>query len=189
MALVALTPGVVPAGSDNFGGQPVLQNVYAQGNFPFFGLIATGVLRTPTVAANRLLRPYPQFDNISFYTPLGQATYSSLQARFEKRFSGSFGWQVAYTFAKALTDSGGGAGSGIGGFNTPSIQNYYDLRSEKAVSPVYVTQRLVSSSQYELPFGKARRCGESVWTGDECRHKVGGRSTASRQCSPGYLLA
>ncbi len=33
MALVELTTGVVPGDSSTFGGQPVLQNVYAQGNF------------------------------------------------------------------------------------------------------------------------------------------------------------
>ena len=33
MALVELTPGVVPGAQNQFGGQPVLQNVYAQGTF------------------------------------------------------------------------------------------------------------------------------------------------------------
>ena len=122
---------------------------------PFFGQINSGSLASSTIARQRLLRPYPQFDAINLYTPIGQASYQSFQIRLERRFHGSVGFQLAYTFAKSLTNAGGGVNSPFG-FNTPSIQNYYDLRSEKALSPNDVSNRLVFSLQWELPFGKGK---------------------------------
>lgn len=121
---------------------------------PFFGIITEGALKNPQVARNLLLRPYPQFDNITYYTPTAQASYHSMQVKLERRFRDSFAWLVSYTLAKALTDA---ANTGIYGFQSPLIQNIYNMRGEKAISPVDVTHRLVASYQVELPFGKGKR--------------------------------
>ncbi len=102
---------------------------------PFFGFITTG-------AQNLLLRPFPQFSDISFYSPIAQATYNSMQLRMERRFKNDFGFLVSYTFSKALTNT---RNTGIFGFQTPQIQNLYNLAGEKAISPIDVTHRIVVS--------------------------------------------
>jgi len=120
---------------------------------PFYGLIASGPLSSPTVAEQRLLAPFPQFAGINLYTPIGQATYESLQLRLERRFSKGVAFQVSYTFGKALTDAGG---TGIFGFNSPGIEDYYNMRNEKSLSPSDVGNRIVFSLQWELPFGQGK---------------------------------
>ena len=120
---------------------------------PFYGLIASGPLSSPTVARERLLAPFPQFASVNLYTPIGQATYASLQARLERRFSKGVAFQMSYTFGKALTDVGG---TGIFGFNSATLQDYYDMRGEKSLSPSDVSNRVAFSLQWELPFGKGK---------------------------------
>jgi hypothetical protein len=118
---------------------------------PFYGLISSGPLSFPTIAQQRLLRPFPEFDGISFYTPIAQAGYQSLQIRGERRFANRVGFQLSYTFGKSLTDAGA---TGIFSFNQPAIQNYYDLRGERSLSPSDVSNRFVFSLQWELPSAK-----------------------------------
>jgi hypothetical protein len=120
---------------------------------PFYRLITTGPLSSQTIAKQRLMVPYQHFASVSLYTPIGQATYDALQVRAERRFARGISLLLAYTFGKSLTDVGGGAWYG---FNQPTIQNYYDLRSEKAISPIDIANRVVVSFQYELPFGKGK---------------------------------
>jgi hypothetical protein len=121
---------------------------------PFYGLIASGPLSSPTVAQQRLLAPFPQFASVTLYTPIGMATYESLQARLERRFSKGVSFQMSYTFGKALTDVGG---TGIFGFNSATMQDYYNLRGEKALSPSDISTRVIFSLQWELPFGRGKR--------------------------------
>ncbi len=54
---------------------------------PFYGLITTGNLAGPTIPAGQLLRPYPQYFNLSnaANTAAG-SNYNALQAKVEKRF-------------------------------------------------------------------------------------------------------
>lgn len=141
--LTQLPPQVLALG-------PSLLNQVAN---PFYGRITSGPLSAPTVAQQRLLAPFPQFSAINFYTPLGQDTYESLQVQAQRRFSSGVGFQLSYTFGKALTDAGA---TGIFSFNQPTIQNYYDMRGEKSLSPSDVSSRVVFSLQWELPFGKGK---------------------------------
>ena len=57
---------------------------------PFFGLMpvtAGTAFRSATIARERLLRPYPQFDAVNTTTNEGKSWYHSLQAGLQKRFS------------------------------------------------------------------------------------------------------
>jgi hypothetical protein len=121
---------------------------------PFFGLVSTGATAAAQVARGRLLRPFPQFENINFFTPIAQASFHSLQLRIERRFQNDFAFRVAYTIGKSLTDAGG---TGIFGFNSLSTQDAYARRLEKSLSPIDTSQRFVMSYQWELPFGKGKR--------------------------------
>ncbi|MBM3741078.1 MAG: TonB-dependent receptor, partial [Acidobacteria bacterium] len=122
---------------------------------PFFGLVRTGTLAQATVAQSQLLRPYPQYTNISTnWQNMAASTYHSYQMKIEKRFSNSMNFLVAYTVAKLIDNSSGR----VFGFNsfTPEVQNFYDLRSERAVSEADVSQRLVISHTIDLPFGRGK---------------------------------
>ena len=114
---------------------------------------------TGTVA--QTLRPFPQYHNIysqGGIENLGHSSYNALTAKLERRFHNGLNLLAAYTWSKTLTDADstmpqfsafdGGAGS---------IQNPYNLKSEKAVSTQDVPNNFVVSYLYELPLGKGKK--------------------------------
>ncbi len=109
-----------------------------------------------SVTVQQALRPFPQYQYI--YTDvlqnLGQATYHSLQATLERRFSQGLSIQSSFTWSKNITD----ADSILPGINggVQQIQNPFDLRSEKALSTQDIPYAFTAAFLYELPFGKGK---------------------------------
>jgi hypothetical protein len=122
---------------------------------PFFGQIASGPISARTVARAQLLRPFPQFNNVtSAASTFGAASYHSGQAKVERRFAQGFGVLGSYTFAKNLDDvTGAWAGETISG---NAFQNWNNLRAEKSVSSLDTTHRFSLGGVWELPFGKGK---------------------------------
>ncbi len=135
-------------------GAQLLQNVPN----PFFGLITTGTLAARDVQRRFLLRPFPQFDDVSAQAASGGTSiYHSFQLKAEKRLSRSLAFLAAYTNAKLIEDASSANAQGFGQIATR--QNIYDRRAERAISPNDISQRLVFSYIYELPFGRGRLLG------------------------------
>ena len=62
---------------------------------PYFGKVTTGTLSFPTVRRKQLLRPFPQYQQIlAIRRPYGDASYQSMTARFEKRYSSNLTFSV-----------------------------------------------------------------------------------------------
>lgn len=134
---------------------------------PFRGLVSSGPLAQPTVALSQLLRPFPHYQGIStFLQSEAWSQYHGLHLTLDKRFSSGFTLLASYTASKTIDN---GAGRVIDVPNAglrPPVQNQYDLRAEKTVSQQDVSQRLVLSHVFELPFGRGRRYGShlpSAW--------------------------
>ncbi len=129
-------------------------------NNPFYGAIPTsaGELGRLTATAGQLLRPYPQFLNLSdAAAQKGSSTYNALQVRLVKRFNAGGMVQASYTWAKLLSDtetltSWLEAGHPVGGVQNPS-----NLRLEKSLASFHVPQRLVLSYVLDLPVGKGKK--------------------------------
>lgn len=135
-------------------GAQLLQNVPN----PFFGLIDTGTMAGRNVQRRFLLRPFPQFGDVSALAVSGGTSiYHSFQMKAEKRLSRGLAFLVAYTNAKLIEDASSSNAQGFGQLATR--QNIYDRRGERAVSPNDISQRLVFSYIYELPVGRGRRVG------------------------------
>ncbi|MCI0628693.1 MAG: TonB-dependent receptor, partial [Acidobacteria bacterium] len=127
---------------------------------PFFGLIATGRNSPPTFQRRFLLRPFPQFDGAFALTSTGgNSFYHSFQLKAEKRLSQGLALLVAYTNAKLIEDASSSNAGGFGFGQSAVRQNIYDRRAERSVSPNDISQRLVISYVYELPFGRGRSLG------------------------------
>jgi hypothetical protein len=135
---------------------------------PFYGQItdpkATN-LKNPTIQMYRLLRPMPQFDGANVGTaepPSADSNYHALQMKWEKRHSSGLTALVHYTWAKMIDDASYGSGnySWLGG--NSSLQNIWDLRSERALSSHDISHRAVITGAYELPFGKGRKIGSNM---------------------------
>jgi hypothetical protein len=128
---------------------------------PFFPNINAGGLSRPTVARQQLLLPYPQYTGVStFNSSSGNSTYHSLAVKFEKRASKGVSYLLAYTLSKSIADVRNSVGANGNaqnlGLNT-SVQNWYDLRSERAISEIDATHAFAASVVAELPFGPNRR--------------------------------
>lgn len=116
---------------------------------PYAPIIKTGPLSLAKVTRGTLLNRYAQYTGASGYDNWANSIYHALTARIERRFTNGLALLAAYTFSKTIDDNLRGA-FGAGGDN--SIQNWDDLRRERAISTVDLPQRLVVSATYELPF-------------------------------------
>jgi hypothetical protein len=122
---------------------------------PFYGLISTGTLANPTVQEGQLLLPFPQYTSVSV---TGQSNrdsiYHSLQMKMEKRFRGGGTILVAYTWSKFISDS-----DTITTWLDPTgtIQDYNNLRNERALLGSDVPQHVVFSYVYDVPIGEGHR--------------------------------
>jgi hypothetical protein len=127
---------------------------------PFYGLVSNGTLSLPTVATNQLLRPYPQYLNITTASSAvtgvnrGNSKYHALQVKTQKRFSKGYSFLASYTKSKLIDDSSGRL-FGVSAF-VPPVQNIYDLRAERSISEGDVSQQLVVTHTVELPVGKGK---------------------------------
>lgn len=100
-----------------------------------------------------VLRPVPQFDDITILESRASSNYHSLQARFQQRLA--FGLSVlgSYTWSKSIDDASNFFSS-AGDPNFP--QDSFNARAERALSNFDVRHRLSVSYSYDLPFGKGR---------------------------------
>jgi hypothetical protein len=129
----------------HFGLGYTLNNTVAGGPYQGF---------TGTLAQS--LRPYPQYQAINtaaFGENRGQLSYNAMTAKLERRFHDGLNVLASYTWSKILTDTGNIIGGSLGGAYTSNIQNPFNLRAEKAVSPEDTPQIFVVSYLYNLPFG------------------------------------
>jgi hypothetical protein len=109
----------------------------------------------------QLLRPFPQFWNISTSCCLeniGQSTYNALETKLERRFRNGLNILASYTFSKTLTDADS-AFPGLTGFNSNvfGAQNPYNIKGEKALSYQDIPHTFVLSYLYELPVGPGKK--------------------------------
>jgi hypothetical protein len=129
---------------------------------PFYGILpsSVGVLGQKTVASGYLLKPYPQYLNVSTRQNRFGSSYNALQSTFQKRFAEGASLTVSYTWSKFLsnTDVGSALESAMPGeVGTGSAQNWNNLNAEKALVSQDVPHRFVANYVYDLPVGKGKR--------------------------------
>ncbi|MPY86303.1 MAG: hypothetical protein GEU99_00090 [Luteitalea sp.] len=124
---------------------------------PFFGIITNpGPLRNEQVTRGQLLRPYPQFTDLTIFNPAAASSiYHGVSLKAERRFADGFGLLVSYTFSKNISDGPATVGPAYG------HQNFYDRRADRSVVEEDVPHRFVASLSYELPFGRGKTIGDT----------------------------
>jgi hypothetical protein len=100
-----------------------------------------------------VIRPVPQFDDITILESRANSSYNSLQVRFQQRLDFGLSLLSSYTWSKSIDDASSFFTS-AGDPNFP--QNSFDLRQERALSNFDARHRLSLSYAYDLPFGKGR---------------------------------
>jgi Carboxypeptidase regulatory-like domain len=128
---------------------------------PFYGKI-TGSgcgLDQPTIVYGQLLRPYPEFCDVSISAVNNSwSRYDALQVNFTHRWSSGLNVLASYTFSKFMDNTGGTNTWATTGYGVP-IRNNYNLAVEKSVDGTDIPHSLVVSYIYELPVGKGKKIG------------------------------
>ncbi len=111
------------------------------------------------------MKAFPQYGTVAQLYRIGATSwYHSFQLKAEKRFRSGLSFLAAYTNSKLMDDHS--ALSIVGG--DMNHQNIYDRKTDWSISPNDVSQRLVVSYVYELPFGRKKAVGRS-WNGSSTR--------------------
>ena len=131
---------------------------------PFYGTI-TGSgcgLDGATVSYGQLLRPYPEFCDVSISQVLNSwSRYDALQVSYTHRWSSGLNILASYTFSKFTDNTGGTNTWATVGYGVP-IRNNYNLAAEKSVDGADIPHSLVVSYIYEIPVGKGKKIGSNM---------------------------
>ena len=144
------------AGGNYYG--PCTPSIAVQVANPLAGT-TNGTLTATTLPAGQFDRPYPQYVglNLAGYGCC-ESSYNSFQFTATKRFKDGGSFLAAYTNSKLMTNTDTltswleGSTGGVG-----SVQDYNNLAGERSLSSQDVSQRLVISYVYDLPFGHGQR--------------------------------
>jgi hypothetical protein len=101
----------------------------------------------------RLRFPFPELDPSWTMNGTGNSNYHSLALKVEKRLGQGLTAMSGYTWSKSI-DLSSGARPHFGEQQFP--QTTYCLQCERGLSIFNVAHRFVSSTLYELPFGKGK---------------------------------
>jgi hypothetical protein len=100
------------------------------------------------------MTPFPQFTGAGIIDHWASSIYHGLSARAERRFSRGFSFMASYAWTKLIDDNlGNGANAFFNGGNN-GVQDWDNLRAERAVSTAHLPHRLVLSGLWELPFAQ-----------------------------------
>jgi hypothetical protein len=117
---------------------------------------ATG--RRLTAAERDQLRPWPHINgSFRYEDDIGMSKYNALQVKVQRRFAAGFSSTVSYTLSRSIDTASGwfDAEGGIG--SAGSVQNYWDIDSNRTVSAYDVPHILTWATIWELPFGRGKR--------------------------------
>lgn len=131
---------------------------------PYRGLVP-GALGGATISRAQSLRPFPYYTGVTVRNPtLGSSIFHAFLLSVEKRLASGFAILGSYTFGKQISDSAV-VPINFGSVEVGGAQGYqnglYDRRSERSVDPTDVSNRLVISGIYELPFGRGKAIAPS----------------------------
>ena len=109
---------------------------------PFYNIITSGTLTTPTVSRRQTLLPFPQYAGdggvTQVFVPAGNANYEAGTIQVERRMSSSLTFLSSYTRSKGIDD-----------VRTPL--DTYNRRLEKSLSTFDAPNQFLFSGVYALP--------------------------------------
>lgn len=130
---------------------------------PFYGHVSNGFLSYPTIEAEQLLLPYPQFGYINTNASEGSSIYHALQAVLRRNFHNGLSFMVSYTFSKQIDDMDG-LQSYTGVVDGGNVQDWDNPKAERAVAIWDTPHNLNANWIYELPVGKGKPFLNHGWT-------------------------
>jgi hypothetical protein len=147
---------------------PALRLQLGQGLFtavpnPYAGQVPGG-LGAATITRERSLMAFPYYNQVNIRNPrMGNYLSHQLQVNVRKRLHNGLLLDFAYTNGKKISDSvllpvDFGTAAPLEQVTQNEFQDaLYNRRANRSVDPGDVSQRLVMSALYELPFGRGKR--------------------------------
>jgi hypothetical protein len=131
---------------------------------PFAGLVPGG-LGAATITRERSLMPFPYYTGVTVANPLyGNYNSHQFQLTVQRRMAKGLLLNFAYTGGKKISDSAI-VPVDFGPIEQVTDNGYqdglYNRKLNKSVDPADVSQRLVTSAIYELPFGPGKALNPS----------------------------
>jgi hypothetical protein len=134
----------------------------AQVTNPYYGIIPiSSSIGTKTVAAAQLLKPYPEFQNVSIYrNNSGQTNFNAIEVKVEQRASKGLYLLFAYTHSKLIDDASSVFSSTV--LSSPNSSSliaadtyrpYLERDSSNGDMPNVTTAGVT----YDLPAGRGHR--------------------------------
>jgi hypothetical protein len=105
--------------------------------------ITTNLLNSPTYN--------PKFALFGLKENNSNNNESALQLSLQRRFVNGFFWQSQYMWGHGITDASGGAG------DSSALQNMNCRACDRSNSPYDVRHNFVTTTIYQLPFGKGQK--------------------------------
>ena len=115
---------------------------------PFAGLLPGTSFNNATISRSQLMRPYPQFGDITTTNNDGKSWYNGFQAGVQKQFRQGYTLGLSYTRSKWMQQT--------------EYLNAADATPTKMISDLDVPTRLSISGIYALPFGQGKRFGSNA---------------------------
>jgi len=109
------------------------------------------LLRPSTTPFSAARRPYPRFNSASLIQTGGYSSYNGFTVQADRRMSRGLWFNVNYTWAKGLTDTG------LNGYTAGLQQNQYARYLERADDPALRRQQFRFSYVWDMPIGRGRQ--------------------------------
>jgi len=127
---------------------------------PFYGVITSGDLSTPTIGVGQLLMAYPQFTSVNAYnTPWANSTYHAFQLKLDKRFSRGLQFLVTYTNSKTIDDGSLSTWTGWLGGTESGLTNPNNRHLDHSLSEADIAQIFQVVYVYQFPWGRGKKWG------------------------------
>lgn len=109
------------------------------------------LLRPSTTPFSAARRPYPRFNSASLVQTGASSSYNGFTIQADRRMSRGLWFNVNYTWAKGLTDTG------LNGYTGGIQQNQYQRFLERSDDPALRRQQLRFSYVWDIPVGRGRK--------------------------------
>lgn len=118
---------------------------------PYASIISNGTLSASTVSQGTLLNYYPQFTGVSAQSNWAGSNYQAGSVRVQRKYSTGISLLGSYTWSKYLDNNLGNGANVYADSGSNSVQNWDDLKAEKAISTSSQPHALVVFGGYDIP--------------------------------------
>ena len=135
------------------------------------------LLRPSTIPFSTARRPYPRYSNANLIQTGGSSSYHGLTIQADRRMSRGLLFNLNYTWAKGLTDTG------LNGYTASIQQNQYARSLERSDDPAIRRQQFRFSYVWDVPVGRGRKVFSDM-PRRSTPSSAGGNWPGLRRCLP-----